>query len=373
MQYTDTGLYEKKASLLGMGSMRLPKREDGSIDIPQSEKMVALAMERGVNYYDTAWCYHGGKSESVMGDLLANYPRESFFLADKMPVWLCKNEADVRRIFDEQLKKCRVDYFDNYLAHSIDNEDYPDMVKSDTYRILREKKEQGLIRRLGFSFHGDKALWKTMTEEYDWDFAQIEMNYLDWKEQDAEYLYTWLAEHRLPMIIMEPARGGYLANPPAAVRGMLEEACPGISPAELAYRWFFGRPGIFTILSGASSLRQMEENLAVFDAGEPLSEAQTEALARAAEYLMRMERVACTGCGYCMPCPAGVDIPGMLKLLNRFLETKTTWEAKNAYLKFPEEQRACACISCGACTSHCPQGIKAFVHMEEISDTIGKF
>lgn len=372
MKYTDTPLYEKKASLLGMGTMRLPKREDGSIDVAQTERMVALAMERGVNYYDTAFCYHGGESERVMGELLANYPRERFFLADKMPVWLCKNGADVRRIFDEQLQKCRVDYFDNYLAHSIDNEDYPDMVRSDTYRILREKKERGQIRRLGFSFHGDKALWKTMTEEYDWDFAQIEMNYLDWKEQDAEYYYNWLVEHRLPIIVMEPARGGYLANPPHAVRKIFAEACPGSAPAELAYRWFFGKPGIFTILSGVSSLAQLEENLAVFDAGEPLDGARAEALARAAEVLMRMERIPCTGCGYCLPCPAGIDIPGMLKLMNDFLETKGTWEAKSAYLKFPEGRRASACISCGACASHCPQGIKAYVHMEELSDTVGK-
>ncbi len=372
MKYTDTALYEKKASLLGMGAMRLPKREDGSIDVSHTERMVALAMERGVNYYDTAYCYHGGESERVMGELLANYPRERFFLADKMPVWLCKDGADVRRIFDKQLQKCRVDYFDNYLAHSIDNEDYPDMVRSDTYRILREKKEQGQIRRLGFSFHGDKALWKTMTEEYDWDFAQIEMNYLDWKEQDAKYLYDWLVAHKLPIIVMEPARGGYLANPPAAVRKIFAEACPGSAPAELAYRWFFGKPGIFTILSGVSSLAQLEENLAVFDAGEPLDGARAEALARAAEVLMRMERIPCTGCGYCLPCPAGIDIPGMLTLMNRFLETKVTWKAKDAYLKFPEGRRASACVSCGACASHCPQGIKAYVHMEELSDTVGK-
>jgi len=359
-----------RVSALGFGTMRLPKRDDGSIDREKAASMVESAFAGGVNYFDTAWCYHDGDSEVFLGEALAAHPRESYFLTDKLPVWVCGSREDDVRIFDEQLRRCRVEYFDYYLAHSIDADNYKSMVKCEAYPFLCEKKREGRIKKLGFSFHGDAALMETMLRDYEWDFVQLELNYLDWSEQDAEKIYGMVREKGLPVVVMEPLRGGMLVSPPAVAAAALKNADPELPFPDWAFRWLFGLEGVSVILSGMSSPEQLSDNLRIFSACEPLDPAHRAALEKVVAAIRSVERVPCTACGYCMPCPAGVDIPGMLKIYNTFLESRYTMELKASYDRAPKASRAENCTSCGACRAVCPQGIAAFEHMKELTKVI---
>ncbi|MCL1889531.1 MAG: aldo/keto reductase [Desulfovibrionaceae bacterium] len=363
----------RKISLLGFGCMRLPKivPDKPGIDQPLAEKMIDLALGQGVNYFDTAWPYHDGLSESFLGRTLSRYPRESFNLADKMPSWIVRSVQEVEELFGEQLKKCRVDYFDFYLMHNLCADTYKTMLDLGVYEILSKKKEQGLIRRLGFSFHDHPATLERIAADYPWDFVQIQLNYLDWEDYESGKMYAILSERGIPAVIMEPVRGGALAvlNPQALE--ILRAANPKVSPASWAIRYAASLPGVLTVLSGMSNLEQVQDNLNTMTSFQPLSEAERATLAEAAAAYRLSRPVPCTGCGYCMDCPSGVNIPKVFAVYNHAKPLNVRRFFEVFYGVIPEGERARNCVACGQCATHCPQNIDIPERMKEIAAEAG--
>ncbi len=370
-QYRDTGV---QVSLLGMGCMRLPKvdPEKPDIDYVKAQEIIDYAYSHGVNYFDTAYVYHGGQSESFIGQALKKYPRESYFLATKMPIWCVKKQEDVERIFNEQLQKCQVDYFDFYLFHAQDAGNFKKCQEFGVYEFLSRMKAEGKIRRLGFSFHDTPEVLRHICDTYDWDFAQIQLNYLDWEMQDARTQYQILADRGIPVVVMEPVRGGALASPCDAANILFREERPDKSVASWAIRFVASLPGVLTVLSGMSDMEQVRDNVDTMTNFEPLTERDREIIDAALEAYRKKDTVPCTGCRYCMDCPFGVDIPKMFALYNHFVLDKDEEDYLEAYRAQPEETLADKCRACGACLSKCPQHIKIPEKMAAIRETVDK-
>lgn len=345
----------EKVSALGFGAMRLPKTDEGKIDRVAFGEMVDEAIKGGVNYFDTAWMYHGGESENAVGEALSKYPRESFFLADKLAFWNCHCEKDSREMFETQLSRTGAGYFDFYLVHSVDEENSKGLDESEGIPYLIKEKEAGRIKHLGFSFHGDRALMEHMLTLANWDFVQLELNYLDWVEQDGEAIYNMVSEKNIPIIVMEPQRGGFLSHPPKCVTDIFSEVNSSLTSAMWAFRWLMGLKNVPLVLSGMSTMAQVKDNIAIFSEYTPLNDDEEEAAAKATKAIMSIKRVPCTGCAYCMPCPAGIDIPGILEIYNKYMEKHSAFTFKQNYDKL--SVNATACIGCGECRAHCPQGI----------------
>jgi predicted aldo/keto reductase-like oxidoreductase len=370
MEIRNVESLKAKVSLLGFGLMRLPvlDGDKSRIDYPQAERMLDMAFRGGINYFDTAYPYHEGKSEVFVGDVLSRRDRSSYYLASKMPTWdLAKSEDDVKRIFDEQLQKCKTGYFDFYLAHSFDPDHFERFRRLRMYDFLRKKKEEGCIRRLGFSFHSDPDLLARIVEGYEWEFAQIQLNYVDWDLLNARRFYEYLEAHKLPVIVMEPVRGGALAGLNERAAGILKAARPEASIASWAVRFAASLPHVMTVLSGMSSPEQMEDNLKTFSPFEPLSPEERKIVERAAEAYNDSGTVPCTGCRYCMDCPAGVDIPMVFRQYNHYQLSKKRDVFDNTYRYLPEGEKAHNCVSCGACVKLCPQAIDIPRFMKEIA------
>lgn len=359
----------RETSLLGFGFMRLPRlsAESQEIDCALAEAMVDRAIAAGVNYFDTAWMYHGGASESFAGRALSRYPRESYCLASKLPVWLTRSRREVERVFAEQLVKCAVSHFDFYLLHSLNREWYEIVKATGIYEIMREKKEQGLIRRLGFSFHDNADLLERIVDAHEWDFVQIQLNYIDWEILDGKNLYRILREHGIPIIIMEPVKGGQLATLSPEALEILHEAKPEASAASWALRYAASFPEVLTVLSGMSSMEQVEDNLRTMSSFVPLSDAERAVLTRAGEAYLASGAVPCSGCRYCMDCPSGVDIPRVFSIYNHYKVSKLDVAFINHYRSLDESAQAGACIACGDCLEHCPQGIDIPERMTEVA------
>lgn len=370
-QYRDTGV---EVSLLGMGCMRLPKLdpEKPDIDYVKAQEIIDYAYSHGVNYFDTAYVYHGGQSESFIGQALKKYPRESYFLATKMPIWCVKKQEDVERIFNEQLQKCQVDYFDFYLFHAQDAGNFKKCQEFGVYEFLSRMKAEGKIRRLGFSFHDTPEVLRHICDTYDWDFAQIQLNYLDWEMQDARTQYQILADRGIPVVVMEPVRGGALASPCDAANILFREERPDKSVASWAIRFVASLPGVLTVLSGMSDMEQVRDNVDTMTNFEPLTERDREIIDAALEAYRKKDTVPCTGCRYCMDCPFGVDIPKMFALYNHFVLDKDEEDYLEAYRAQPEETLADKCRACGACLSKCPQHIQIPEKMAAIRETVDK-
>ncbi len=370
-QYRDTNV---KVSLLGMGCMRLPKLdpEKEDIDYEKAQEIIDYAYANGVNYFDTAYGYHGGQSEVFVGHALKKYPRDSFFLASKMPIWCANEPGDVERIFNEQLQRCQTDYFDFYLFHSQNAEHFKKCQDFGVYEFLSKMKAQGKIRRLGFSFHDTPQVLRHICDTYEWDFAQIQLNYLDWEMQDAKTQYQILADRGIPVIVMEPVRGGTLASPCDAANVLFREERPDKSVASWAIRFAASLPGVLTVLSGMSNMEQVRDNVETMTNFEPLTERDREIIDAALEAYRKKDTVPCTGCRYCMDCPFGVDIPKMFSLYNRFVLDKDQEDYLEAYRAQPEETLADKCRACGACLSKCPQHIKIPEKLAAIRETVDK-
>ena len=350
-------------SRLGFGTMRLPllpgETKATAIDVEQVNAMVDYALSHGVNYFDTAYPYHGGLSEIVIGKALARYPRESFYLADKYPGHQISDSYDPAAVFEEQLVKCGVEYFDFYLLHNV-YENSISVYKDERWKIVDyfiEQNRLGRIRHLGFSCHGELAI---LEEFLDYcgehmEFCQIQLNYLDWTLQHAKEKYNYLTQRGIPVWVMEPIRGGRLASLPEDAMKKLGAFRSKESGAAWALRFLQGLPNVKMILSGMSNMQQMEENIATFEQEAPLSEAERTVLFAIAEELKGS--LPCTACRYCCDgCPKGLDIPMMIAAYNevRFqpgLYTRMKFDA------LPEDKRPSACISCGKCSKTCPQGI----------------
>ncbi len=350
---------EDTLSLLGFGTMRLPVLADGSIDEAQTEEMVALAMEAGVNYFDTAYPYHGGESEVVIGRILQKYPRDSYRLATKYPGHQIVEKYDPKAIFEEQLEKCGVDYFDYYLLHNVYENSmhiYTDE-KIGVMEYFREQKRLGRIRHLGFSSHGRLDNLKEFLDLYgdEMEFCQIQLNYLDWTLQQAKEKYELLTERGIPVWVMEPVRGGKLASLPEEDALVLKEKRPQESIAAWSFRFLQNLPNVTMILSGMSNIEQMKDNLHTFEEHKPLTTEECELILEIADKMKNS--VPCTACRYCCDgCPMGIDIPKMLASYNEIVIAPSTnavmWLDALDPEKLPE-----ACIRCGKCSKICPQSI----------------
>ncbi len=367
-----TSFQDLSLSQLGFGAMRLPLKEDKSVDEALTARMTDYAIAHGVNYFDTAWPYHGGESERVMGRILKNYPRESFYLATKYPGHQISETYDVRRVFEKQLEKCGVEYFDFYLLHNV-YERSIDVYRSKQWGIidyLLEQKKNGRIRHLGFSTHAGIPALTQFLDEYGnvMEFCQIELNYLDWTLQNAKEKCELLNARGLPIWVMEPVRGGKLAKLPGDLAEPLRAIEPDASEASWALRWLMDIPGVTMVLSGMSDLSQMQDNVRTFEAHRTLSASEREMLLSIAEKLKNA--LPCTACRYCCDgCPQGIDIPRMISVLNE-IRFAPTVNAIMGIEALPEENKPSSCIGCGACAAVCPQNIDIPSAMEELSTRI---
>lgn len=365
---------EDTLSLLGFGAMRLPEK-DGEIDVPQVEKMVAMALENGVNYFDTAWPYHGGMSERVMGKVLSAYPRESYRLATKYPGHMLCDKYDPAEIFEKQLEKCGVEYFDYYLLHNV-YEKSMEVYLDPKWGILdyfREQKRLGRIRHLGFSTHGRLETMEKFLDicGSDMEFCQIQLNYLDWTLQDAKAKYEMLTRRGIPVWVMEPVRGGKLANNlyPSQIEAM-KQLRSDESVASWAFRFLQDLPNVKMILSGMSNLEQMADNIRTFRERKLLNEEENKLVLAIADSMKNA--VPCTGCRYCCDgCPMGLDIPMMMSICSelRFADSVNTSMVIDA---LPDDKKPTACLGCGLCTQICPQNIDIPGVMRELSDRLDK-
>ena len=367
-----------KLSALGMGAMRLPvvDGDDSKIDEAAAFAMVDEAMARGVNYYDTAWGYHNGNSELVMGKALARHPREKFYLATKFPGYDLSNMGKVEEIFEKQLEKCQVEYFDFYLFHNVcemNIDAYLDP-KYGTYDYLLAQKKNGRIRHLGFSAHGDYDVMKRFLEAYgkDMEFCQIQLNYLDWDFQDAKRNVELLNQWNIPVWVMEPLRGGKLASLAPEDEAKLKALRPDEGIPAWAFRYLQSIPSVVVTLSGMSNMEQMKENIATFETDKPLNETELETLHAIAQGMVKKIVLPCTACHYCTShCPQGLDIPNLLSLYNEHCFTQGGFIAPMALSAIPADKQPSACIGCRSCEAVCPQGIKISEAMADFTAKLG--
>jgi hypothetical protein len=358
VHYTD--FQGKQLSRLGMGNMRLPTTGDtGTVDEERAQAIIDLVYANGVNYFDTAYMYHNGQSERFLGKALKKYPRDSYYLADKMPGFMLQPGQTPRDIFEEQLRRCDTDYFDFYLCHNV-NEATVDVYNDEALGIipyLLQEKAAGRIRHLGFSNHGSPELLRGFLDRWDcFEFVQIQLNYLDWTLQDAKQQYEIITEHGLPVWVMEPCRGGRLAALSPDADALLKAAEPDRSIASWAFRYVQTLPNVQVVLSGMTQLDQAQDNLRTFAAYSPLSPAQQNTLQKALDLFRDQVNVPCTKCRYCDGCPKGLAIPDLLAMYNAYAIDPGPRKLSEVRA-LPAEQQPAACIACGSCTRKCPQSI----------------
>ena len=301
-------------SRLGYGCMRFPTNEDGSMNYDEAEKLIRKGYEMGINYFDTAVVYHKGDSEKVLSRALKDYDRSTYYLADKMSLGVVNSEEEVHKLFYQQLDNFHTDYIDYYLVHALNRNNWKKAKEMKTVEFLQEMKRQGKIRHLGFSFHDTEPILKEIISEYDWDFTQIQLNYLDWKAMHADRLYQVLVDHNLPCMVMEPVRGGYLANLNETCNAKLNALDPNASIASWAVRFVSSLDNVAVVLSGMSSEEQLMDNCATFSAFNPLSEKELAVISDVTDEMLKLNDIPCTGCRYCMDCPKGVDIPAIFSI-----------------------------------------------------------
>ncbi|MFG6328701.1 MAG: aldo/keto reductase [Lachnospiraceae bacterium] len=361
---------------LGMGTMRLPvfDGDDSNIDEAKTAEMVSYAMKNGINYFDTAWGYHSGNSEIVMGKVLESYPRGSFYLASKFPGYDLSNMDKVEEIFEKQLKKCRVDYFDFYLFHNVcemNIDKYLDE-KYGIYKYLTKQKENGRIRHLGFSIHGSYEILERFLKAYGdkMEFCQIQLNYIDWSFQNAKAKVELLNQRKIPIWVMEPLRGGKLAKFPEDAAEKLADMRPEEEIPAWAFRFLQSIEGVTMILSGMSDFKQVQDNIKTFGTEKPLSKKEMDTLLGIADGILS-RRLPCTACHYCTShCPKGLDIPGLIKLYNEHNFTGGGFIAPMALMAVPEEKHPSACIGCRSCEAVCPQQIKISEAMSDFANKL---
>ena len=367
-----------KLSALGLGTMRLPvvDGKDAAIDEPAAQQMIDLAMKRGINYYDTAWGYHSGNSELVVGRALSRHPRESFHLATKFPGYDLRNMDKVEEIFEKQLAKCQVEYFDFYLFHNVcemNIDAYLDP-KYGIHDYLMKQKANGRIRHLGFSAHGDLDTMRRFLDAYggDMEFCQIQLNYLDWLLQDGKGKVELLNAHNIPIWVMEPVRGGRLAKMPEEDAARLAALRPEEKVPAWAFRFLQSVPGVTMILSGMSNMEQLEDNLSTFDTNAPLNEEEWNTLIKHADAETQRGGLPCTACHYCVEhCPQGLDIPKLLSVYNEHHFTGGGFIAPMVLMSVPQEKHPSACVGCRSCEAVCPQQIKVSEVMSDFSSKLG--
>jgi len=374
MQYRKFGTTGKTVSALGFGAMRLPTRgKESDVDEPAAVEMLRYAVDHGVNYVDTAYGYHGGNSEVVVGKALEDGYRDKVLLATKSPIYKVEKTGDFDRFLDQQLTRLRTDRVDLYLLHCLQAKYWPKMQQLGVFDWAHGARADGRIGRLGFSFHDRCDVFKEIVDAYDWSFCQIQYNLVNEDVQAGTEGLEYAAGKGLAVVIMEPLFGGTLACPPPPVREIWQPT--GKDPADLALRWLWDKPEVSLVLSGMSTLEQVRRNVASADRSGVggLDEQERQLVRRVQETYLGLSPIPCTKCGYCMPCPNGVDIPLNLELFNNATVFQGSSKAlcRNLYNGLPEAQKAKTCEACGTCEENCPQGIEIAQSMEAIAKHFG--
>jgi predicted aldo/keto reductase-like oxidoreductase len=373
MQYRKFGRLDWHASILGFGTMRLPVKGDAkNIDQKQATRMLHHAVDRGVNYIDTAYPYHGGESERLLGKALGRGYRDRVKLATKMPSWLVSGPADFDKLFHEQLKRLKTDHIEFYLLHSLNREYWSKMREYDAIEWGRRTIKAGKIGQLGFSFHDDFDLFKEIVDAWDWPFCQIQYNYMDVRNQAGTRGLKYAASKGIAVVVMEPILGGKLASPPPSIQKILDRAETKRRAADWALQWLWNQPEVTVVLSGMSTFRQVVENLESADsAGIGILDQQEQGLIREVRRRYKeLAPISCTQCRYCMPCPHGVDIPRNLSLYNEGLMYGRPDLARRQYGFIAEKARSTACTQCRECEPKCPQSILISEWMPKVSEVL---
>ncbi|MBM7558011.1 aldo/keto reductase [Halanaerobacter jeridensis] len=369
MQYREFGDLDWQVSALGFGAMRLPE-DDGEINEAEAIEMIRYAIDNGVNYVDTAWPYHGGESESLVAKALKDGYREEVKVATKMPSWELEKKEDLDKYLNQQLERLEVEKIDFYLLHALDQDhwqNYKDIGLDYVFNWIEKMKEEGKIDQIGFSFHDDYDLFEELVDSYDWDFCQIQYNYIDTEFQAGKKGLKYADENDIPVVVMEPLRGGSLAGDmPEEIEEIIAQSETKRSAADWALQWLWNQPEVAVVLSGMSTLEQVKENVESADNSGVgiLSDQEEEIVAEVANKYEELVPVNCTGCGYCVPCPTGVRIPKTFAVYN---ESKifNSQEAEEEYENLAEGQQASACVECGQCEEICPQNIEIIERLTE--------
>ena len=383
MQQRALGKIGEMVSILGFGCMRLPVAgpDPSHIDEDLAVSMIRKAIDRGVNYLDTAWPYHGAKgfndpgaSEPLVGRALSGGYREKVKVATKLPSWMVKNRKEMNRILDLQLERLQTPYIDCYLAHTLNARYWANMQRADLAGFMDEAKKDGRIKHTGFSFHDRFPVFQEIVEGYDWDFTQIQYNYLDRDYQAGDAGLKLAARKGLGVVIMEPLRGGFLINQmPESLRNLLVKARPSWSLADWALRWLWNQPEVSVVLSGMSTMEQVEENLGIADNAGLVTDEDEAAITEVRDEFLKRIKVPCTACGYCLPCPEGVNIPRNFMMFNDYYLTDnetSRGHIKHVYgnLALDANETADRCVRCGECEGKCPQQLPISQMMEEVAE-----
>ncbi len=355
MEYRN--MAKTKVSLLGYGCMRFPTVESGEIDEPRAEALLLDAYNNGVNYFDTAWPYHDGKSEAFVGRVLSKLDRDTYNVATKLPVWQIESLDDAKETFRKQLENLQTDHIDFYLLHALDEAKWEKVLNLGILPFLEEQQSNGKIRKLGFSFHAPYAVFKRILDYRTWDFCQIQFNYMDTEHQAGLKGLEYAESKGVPIVVMEPVKGGTLATLPDYASDPLNAAAPNKSMASWALRYVASFDNVKVILSGMSSEDQLKDNLATFSPYVPFNDHEKVALDAAITALKTRPNNGCTGCRYCLPCESGVEIPRLFRIWNEYRRYQNEAMAKESYSYVPPLGRASNCIRCGMCEERCPQGI----------------
>lgn len=374
MIYKD--FHNLKLSSLGMGCMRFPTKDNcGDIDVEKTKEMVAYAFKKGINYFDTAYGYHNGNSEIVMGNILKEYPRDSFYLATKFPGYDINNLKRPKEIFEEQLRKCQVEYFDFYLLHNLCESNIDNYLNEEfgLMEYLLEQRRNGRIRHLGFSTHGTIETTKRFLDVYGkhMEFCQIQLNWLDWKLQNAKGKVELLKEYNLPIWVMEPVRGGKLAKIDEEYEVRLKEARKNSTTVEWAFRFLQSIPEVTMTLSGMSNFDQLKENIQTYESEKPLNEEELNLLFDVSKKMTSKTTLPCTSCRYCTTyCPKGLAIPDLIELYNDHVYSGGSFVSHTVINNLPDNKKPSACIGCRACESVCPQNIKISEMMKDFVEKL---
>ena len=368
-----------KLSALGLGTMRLPLVDGkyNQIDEAAAAEMFDYAMKQGINYYDTAFAYHEGQSEIVTGKMLRRYPRESYYIATKFPGYDLSNLTKVEEIFEKQLEKTGLDYFDFYLFHNVNETNIDAYLdpKYGIYEYLLEQKKNGRIHHLGFSTHGDLDVMKRFLDAYgeNMEFCQIQLNYVDWTLQKAKEKVELIASYGIPVWVMEPLRGGKLANVLEEDKAELALLRPDETVPAWGFRFLQSLPQVTMVLSGMSNFTQLKENIETFSADKPLNETEMSGLLHVADNMMKRIVLPCTACRYCTEkCPQGLNIPALLEIYNEYCFTGGGFLPAMQLSVFPEDKQPKACIGCRSCEAVCPQQIKISEAMKDFAEKMNK-
>lgn len=372
MQYRMIGKTGINASVLGLGCMRLPAdAADASVvDKAKAIEMIRYALDHGINYIDTAYPYHGGESERIVGEALKDGYREKAVLITKSPGWLIKTQADFHKYLDEQLEKLGTDHLDIYLLHALNRNTWATYKEIDVFTAIEEAKASGKIKHIGFSFHDEYEIFQDIVDSYDWELCMLQLNYMDMGEQAGLKGLKYAESKGLPVIVMEPLKGGMLANPPEEVKSIFEGHAKERSAVEWAYRYVANFENVKVVLSGMSNLEQLQNSISLSDhltVGN-LDEKALEVVEAVKEAYARRVQVPCTDCKYCVPCPQGVQIPRAFTFFNRAYIFDSQEAMKNQYMQqIPEAGRAGQCIACGLCEPKCPQKIEIIASLSRVA------